>query len=374
LTGIAIVRALQQYYIIDITTKKIQLSLWWHIPFNLFLWWSWFLFLPVIYWITTALSFRTRKLYYWLLLYILLPLGVIFLRQFVATVITYLVQHDREFLVLLMKRTLQNGWIWLDFVVYVSIAIAIRIIEYQQKNTRDILKYTQTQGRLVQSQLSALSSQIRPHFLFNALSSVSTSIVLKENTEAKRMLALISSFLKTTVEENDQQEIQLCKELSFINQYLQIEKIRFNDKLKIVQEIDPQTLSATVPSFLLLPLVENSIYHAIASSMLEGTIFISTKKDDNQLTIVIEDTGTDSEVASVKKKTKEGIGLKITKDRLQYLYGDQHSLSITRGTLGGWKVIICLPFREQRQFASVSEMYHILPNASSPTGAQHKHQ
>jgi two-component system, LytTR family, sensor kinase len=345
LTTIALVRAFQQYYIISADTAS-QSSLWWHIPFNLFLWWIWFLFLPVIYWITVTLSNKSHTIYYWALIYIFLPVCIIGFHQTIASMVAVFVRGESNFSSRLYQRTINNRWIWLDIVAYFSIVIVVRIVEYQKKNVMDKLKYTQLQSRLVQSQLNALKSQLQPHFLFNTLNSVSTSIILKENEEAKRMLSLIKNFLKTTVDESDQHEIPFKQELHFINQYLEIERVRFEDKLKIVQEIAPETLQAVVPSFLLLPLVENSIYHAIAPSILEGIIRITSQRENETLTIIVEDNGPGVDEFMRKKKPQEGVGIKITKDRLHHLFGDHQSLTFENGTLGGLKVTIKIPFKK----------------------------
>lgn len=346
LTSIAVIRALQQIYIINVSKEFLRYSLWWQIPFNLLLWWLWFLFLPLIYWITVSLSHKSRTVYYWALIYIVLPASIIVIRQVIASIVMVVGLREDEFFDLFLRRTIYNRWIWLDIVAYFSIVIVVRIVEYQKKNALDRLKYNQLHSRLVQSQLNALKSQLRPHFLFNTLNSVSTSIVLQENEEAKRMLILIKNFLKTTVDESDQQEIPFEQELHFISQYLEIERVRFEDKLVIEKNIDPATLRALVPSFLLLPLVENSIYHAIAPKKSGGTIGISSQREESMMIITVEDSGSNADEIMRKKKSQEGVGIKITKERLYYLFGDQQALMFEQSVLGGLKVIIQIPLRE----------------------------
>jgi sensor histidine kinase YesM len=346
LTSIAVIRALHQIYIINVAKEFFRYSHWWQIPFNLFLWWQWFLFLPLIYWVTVSLSHKSRTVYYWALIYIVLPVCIIVIRQAIASIVMVLGLREDEFVDLLFRRTIYNRWIWLDFVAYFSIVITVRIVEYQKINALNRLKYTQLHSRLVQSQLNALKSQLRPHFLFNTLNSVSTSIVLQENEEAKRMSTLIKSFLKTTLDENEQQEIQFEQELRFINQYLEIEGVRFGDKLKVQQNIALETLQAMVPSFILLPLVENSMYHAVAQSRYGGIIQVSSRKENQMMIIEVEDNGPDDNELVPRKKSQEGVGIKITKERLYYLFGDQQALMFENSALGGLKVIIRIPFRE----------------------------
>ncbi|RPI06441.1 MAG: hypothetical protein EHM64_02850 [Ignavibacteriae bacterium] len=352
LTSIALARAFQQFYFVD-AAKVHQYSLWWHIPFNLFIWWLWMLFVPLVYWTMVTLREKTGNPWSGFIVYLLLPGLFILVRQTIAAAVVYIIIGQSTFLHTLGSRTLRAPIIWIDFVVYYSIMIGVRIVEYQQKRETDKVKIVQLQARLTQSQLNALRSQLRPHFLFNALNSVSTSIFLKENTDAKRMLALISNFLKTTVTENNQQEISLQQELSFINRYLQIEKVRFEEKLTVVRDLAPETLTASVPSFLLLPLVENTIYHAIVPNIHGGTIRLASKKEGDVLTIIVEDTGPGTNETARKKKSGEGIGIKITKERLEHRYGTNQSLQFEHGTMGGLKATIRIPFKQQESLQRV---------------------
>jgi sensor histidine kinase YesM len=344
LTLIALARAFQQYYFID-AEKAAQYSLWWHIPFNLFIWWLWLLFVPLIYWITITLNEESLKKLHGVVMYLILPVVTIGFRHAIAAMIVWIFIGHSTFFNTFMSRTIRGPGIWIDFVVYFSIMIGVRIIEYQQKMETDKLRFTQLQTRVTRSQLGALKSQLRPHFLFNTLNSLSTAIVLNENEEAKRMLSLIKNFLKTTIDDRVQQEIPFEQELRFINQYLEIEKVRYEEKLTIEEEIAPNTLQAAVPSFLLLPLVENCIYHAIAQKVSGGTVRIASKLEANELVIMVEDNGPGLEGFAMKKKGHEGVGIKITKERLFYSFGEQHTLRFENGSLGGLTVTIKIPFK-----------------------------
>jgi two-component system, LytTR family, sensor kinase len=151
--------------------------------------------------------------------------------------------------------------------------------------------------------------------------------------------------LKMTLNEHVQQEISLEQELKFINQYLEIEKVRYEDKLKILQDIDRDSLQAAVPSFLLLPLVENSVYHAIAPKVSGGVLKISSSVHGEELLITVEDNGPGLEGFSAAKKTHNGVGIKITKERLFYSFGERFTIHFSNSTLGGLKVNIKIPFK-----------------------------
>ena len=343
LTGIAIARALQHEYVVDVY-QRIQYTLWWHIPFNLFMWWNWFLFIPIMYWITIRLPLEKVKLLHWLIVCFLLPIIVVVIRQVVASLIIVSILPDKsDFHALFYWRLFNNPWIWLDFIVYFAILIGIKVVEYQHKNKITELRFTQLQAQLAKSHLSALNSQLHPHFLFNTLNTISTLILKADDSEAERMLSLLNNFLKTTVFLSERQEISLEEELRFVKDYLEIEKVRFSDKLEVKEDVAKETLQAQIPNLLLQPIVENAIYHGIAPKTSNGIIQISAKKVGQQLLICVEDNGPGLTLMK-KKKSKEGIGLKITKERLAHLFGTDHLFELENLVSGGVRVTIGIPF------------------------------
>jgi sensor histidine kinase YesM len=353
LTMIAITRAFQHIYIVDVY-EPVQYGLWWHIPFNLFLWWSWFLFVPVLYWIAVRITIDTHKLLYWLIVCFFLPIVIVLIRQTVASfIITSILADKNDFNAMLHWRMFNNPWVWLDMIVYFAIIMGIRIVEYQHQSKLNELRFSKLQAQLAQSQLSALESQLHPHFLFNTLNTVSTLILKADNKEAERMLSLLKKLIRTTLYESERQEITLEEELRFINHYLEIEKVRFNDKLKVKEDIAKDTLKAQVPNFLLQPIVENAIYHAIAPKISNGILWLTSKKENGYLSIIVEDNGTGMGLTRKQKKSKEGVGLKITKERLAHLFGENHQFLLDKGALGGLRVTIRIPFLNSKHPAKV---------------------
>ena len=352
LTVIAIARALQHFYVVD-AFEPVQFGLWWHIPFNLFLWWSWLLFIPLIRWSVIHTESESLKFGWRFLAYFVLPIFIILVRQTGASYIvaTILIGYS-DFQTQVFKRTVGNAWLWLDIVAYLIIVVGIRIVEYWRKNKMSEMKVTQLQSQLAQSQLSALESQLHPHFLFNTLNTVSTMILKKENAEAERMLLLLQNFLKMTVNGSERHEIPLTEELRFINDYLEIEKVRFNDKLEVCEEIADETLDASVPNFLLQPVVENAIYHAVAPKASKGIIRIASFKEDRSLSIVVEDNGPGMTAAD-RKKPNGGIGIRITRERLARLFGEQYRFNFEKSSLGGLKVTIQIPFLRKMKGAAL---------------------
>lgn len=342
LTFVALVVAFQHYYII-VAHNSSRFTLTWHILFNLFYWWCWLGFLPLIKLTNEKFGDSSAEPVYWTVVYFILPVGIVATHQVISALVIHAVLGIYTDLSLIYKRLLTNSWIWVDLVVYFVILFGLNAEKYRKKNLTFTLKLNQLRSRLVQSQLNALRSQIHPHFLFNTLNTLSTLILKENNQEADRMLFLLNNFLKTTVYERHENEISLNEELNFVNDYLEIELVRFKDKLTVKHLIDSPALNAKVPGFLLQPLIENAIHYAIAPKRSGGIIKITAAKKRERLIINIEDNGPGLNEFK-KKKNKEGVGLKITKERLLYLFGRNHRFELKDSSMGGLSVIIDIPF------------------------------
>jgi len=344
LTVIALFVALQQFYIINLNSAT-RYNIWWHISFNLFYFWYWIFWFPVLYAVATKLRIGNQRSGYWITVYFLIPVGIVIVHQVLASAVISLLLGYSDFPTLVYKRILRNPWIGLDFIVYFVILIAINVVEYRQRNKEDELSVSRLQAQVVQSQLNALESQLHPHFLFNAMNTISTLILKEENAEAGRMLSLLSEFLKTTIYSSDRHETTLEHEMQFIGRYLEIERVRFSDRLEVRQKISPATLNAVVPNFLLQPIVENAVRYGVAPRITKGIIGISSRTEDGrQLEIDVEDNGPGLPGSS--GKIKEGVGLKVTRQRLGYLFGERHRFELGKSSLGGMKVTIVMPLIE----------------------------
>jgi two-component system, LytTR family, sensor kinase len=342
LTLIGLARAFQHYYIVD-AFEPVQFGLWWHVPFNLFLWWSWLLFIPIISRIAQFEVGKNQALLASLVAYLLAPLVIVILRQALASIIISVVLVGYKTIEeLLVRRLLGNFWVWLDILVYFLILLSIQMVYFRRRDEATSTKLAQLQKQLAHSRLSALESQLRPHFLFNTLNTLSTLLLRRDSPEALRMLALLRDFLGITLERNARHGIPLKEEMWFIRHYLEIERVRFKDKLSVAIDIPTTTEEAIVPRFLLQPIVENAIRHAVEPSRGQGTISIAAAADAAALRLVVEDSGSDT--VPGKKKQKEGIGLKLTQQRLESMYGGQYELTFGRTAAAGYRVAITIPF------------------------------
>lgn len=345
-TTIGIIRGLQHYYIVD-AFEQVQFPLWWHIPFNVFLWWIWLLFVPLITWIHARLSNRKGTIIYWITLAFFAPLFIVFIRQLLASfVITEILQGYKNFVELIRIRLFSNVWIWLDYGMYYAILVSITIFDVYTQGSNTEKKLLELTTQLYNSQIKALESQIHPHFLFNTLNTLSTLLLKHDKVQTQRMLTLLQNYLSTTLKEPFPSEVSFAEELKSINDYLQIEKVRFQDRLCIEQQISEEALHAIVPRLLLQPIVENSLYHGIAPKKEGGTIRITATRENGWLSLSIEDDGIGVRTTS---KKKHGIGLTLVRERLLRIYGQSHSFSTEAPPAGGFCVRIKLPYRLAQQ-------------------------
>jgi two-component system LytT family sensor kinase len=226
---------------------------------------------------------------------------------------------------------LQQSWTdagpWLLVAVYGTTLFCVALpIKIWNSNLNE-KRLEQQQARLNEARLAALSSQINPHFLFNTLNSVA-SLIRLDPDQARQVVYKLSKILRRLLRQQDNLTT-LGEELSFIDDYLAIEMVRFGDKLHFVKEVDPDTLDLLVPSMLLQPLVENSIRHGLASKVDGGTIRVRGRRVAKQLQIVVEDDGVGIPEARLARMFEQGgIGVNNVNERLKVLYGDSYRMWI----------------------------------------------
>jgi two-component system LytT family sensor kinase len=192
------------------------------------------------------------------------------------------------------------------------------------------------------ARLQALRYQVSPHFLFNTLNAISTLVVDHRAADASRMIARLSDFLRYTLEGSDSEEIPLSEEIDFVRRYLEIEHVRFGDRLAIDIAVDPATHSAAVPSLILQPLVENAVRHAIARNAAGGRVGVAASRRDDVLQLTVQDDGPGILSSDVGA---EGIGLRNTRSRLRHLYGEAYRLDLVPREDRGVTVVVELPWR-----------------------------
>lgn len=228
--------------------------------------------------------------------------------------------------------------------IYCLIALIVHALGYYRRYQAESLTRAQLESQLSQAQLQALKMQLQPHFLFNTLHSISA--LLNEDTEAaRRMIARLGDFLRLTLENSGTQEVSLQKEMDFLTCYLEIERIRFQDRLTTFVEVEPCALDVQVPNLILQPIVENAIRHGIAPRSTPGQIEIQAKQFDGMLRIRVRDNGPGLSVnPTAKKSLSKGLGLANTRARLEQLYGGAHRFELANAPDGGLIVTLDIPF------------------------------
>ncbi len=228
--------------------------------------------------------------------------------------------------------------------IYLLIAISFYAFSYYRRYREGQLRTFQLEAQLSQAQLHALKMQLHPHFLFNTLHSIS-ALLNKDPQASRKMITRLGDFLRLTLENSGAQEVTLQKEMEFLTCYLEIERIRFQDRLVTRTELGEETLDAKVPNLILQPIVENAIRHAIAPRSTPGLIEIEAKQEGNKLRIQVRDNGPGiSEHRTSESVLNKGLGLTNTGTRLEQLYGTAHLFDLRNSSEGGLVVTLEIPF------------------------------
>jgi two-component system LytT family sensor kinase len=226
-----------------------------------------------------------------------------------------------------------------NYVPIVSLALAVA---YHQSFRQNELRKSQLESHLATARLEALKSQLRPHFLFNTLHSIS-SLMFTDVAAADQMMTLLSDLLRLSLRNNGSQVTALREELQFVDTYLEIESIRFESRLTIERDIAPDTLSALVPHLLLQPLVENAVRHGVAPLPSGGRIRITANRDGpDHLLLRVIDNGPGLK-ASGPQSSRRGLGLSTTQERLRALYADDQQMEIRGAGDSGTEVMLRIP-------------------------------
>jgi two-component system LytT family sensor kinase len=263
------------------------------------------------------------------------------MNMFVGTAAnSYPVQMNRN----LSPMRVVLKWLDYDLLIYMAIVGFVYFHDYYNEIKEKEIKTSQLNAQLAQAQLQALRIQLQPHFLFNVLNTVSAYVYENPDTAVK-MIAYLSKMLRFSFSSRNENEITLEEELRLLSGYLEIERIRFQDRLRITLRIDPHVNQALVPTMLLQPLVENAVRHGIAQKTTGGEIVVSARSDSGRLRIVVSDSGPGFQGDSEQLFTR-GVGLRNTRERLRMLYGERHGLKIGDRSRHGFRVEISLPLNK----------------------------
>jgi two-component system, LytTR family, sensor kinase len=312
---------------------------------SLTLWWSWGIVTPFILWIDRKIPVSSKQFAQRVLAHVvpslLVTAAYVYILGAVRAAIG-MVSWNR----LPSIRYLTDGrglvlWNWL---VYWLILGAWQAYRYYDHYLAAELRLERLEKNFSDARLNALRMQLDPHFLFNALNTISSQVE-REPKLARRMIEHLGDLLRLSLESKDRQEVPLAEEMAFLEHYLAIQKIRFGNHLRIETQIAPDVKYAAVPSLFVQPLVENAIRHGISRRASGGTVVVSAHRHGDRLDIRVLDDGAGLP-AGWTLENSGGLGLSVTRQRVAGLYPDgATSFAVNRRAGGGTEVKITLPLR-----------------------------
>jgi two-component sensor histidine kinase len=306
----------------------------------------WAIHSPLIFILSRRFSFERRRLTKNLLVYFSAGIGWTMLVQGLPLLLVPVFNDSASYNSELF-HDMSINWFGSNFLpnllVYWAVLSISLISSYYERYQKEMVKASHLDAQLSNARLQALKMQLHPHFLFNTLHSISALVLKNENRDAVKMINRLSELLRLSLDNIETQVVTLEDEIEFTRRYLEIERIRFKDRLEVEWEIDSQTLIAEVPNLILQPLVENAMRHAVDSNLGNSRIQITARLQSGRVLMEVRDDGKNPEKISWQNGA-DGLGLKNTRERLAELYGEDYSFSLSRRT-GDWTVAqIFIPF------------------------------
>jgi two-component system, LytTR family, sensor kinase len=314
--------------------------------FSLAQWWSWGLLTPLIVAADRRLPFSDKQLPRRIAAHLLASVFFTFAYVYVYAAMRALmgvgawsVMRDPQ----ILTNALRGMFLW-SWLVYWLIVGAWQAYQYYQRYLSSELRMERLERRFSEARLNALRMQLDPHFLFNALNTISSQVE-RDPKLARGMIEHLGLLLRLSLDSKDRQEVSLTEEIAFLDHYLAIQKIRFGDHLTVDIRIAPEVERASVPFLFVQPLVENAIRHGISRRSSGGTVIVSARRVANRLEIRVVDDGVGLP-PGWSLENSSGLGLSVTRERIAALHPDGAShFAIRRRAAGGAEVEITLPLR-----------------------------
>jgi two-component system, LytTR family, sensor kinase len=306
---------------------------------SLTLWWSWGIVTPLILWADRRIPVSSKQLTLRVLAHFLPSLLITSVYAYVLWAVRA-VFGINEWNGLLSVRGM---FLW-NWLIYWMILGAWQAYRYYDRYLASELRLERLEKSFSEARLNALRMQLDPHFLFNALNTISSQVE-RDPKLARGMIEHLGNLLRLSLESKDRQQVPLAEEMAFLEHYLAIQKIRFGDHLRIETQIAPEVKYASVPCLFVQPLVENAIRHGISRRASGGTVVVSAQRAGNRLDIRVLDDGVGLP-AGWTLENSGGVGLSVTRQRVAGLYPDGEAcFAVNRRATGGTEVEISLPLR-----------------------------
>jgi two-component system LytT family sensor kinase len=307
-------------------------------------WWSWGLIAAMIVWIDRRLPLSDRQLPQRIVLHLVLSVPVTVAYLYLLAAVSALAgvgpwraAYDPQTLI----HALRGMFLW-SWLVYWLILGAWQAHQYYERYLSSELRMERLERLFTEARLNALRMQLDPHFLFNALNTISSQVD-RDPRMARTMIERLGDLLRRSLELRDKEEIALAEELAFLEHYLAIQRIRFGSRLKVDIDVDPAVRYAPVPCLILQPLVENAIRHGVSPRASGGRVVVSARGVDDRLQIRVVDDGVGLP-EGWSLESSSGIGLSLTRERIRGLYPAVGQLVVRPAAAGGTEVSLTLPF------------------------------
>ena len=229
-------------------------------------------------------------------------------------------------------------------IVYALILTITYVVDARESMGRQLTETARLNEELSKAQLAALRRQIEPHFMYNTLNSIAGLVRDRRNDAAVSMIVGLSEFLRRSSEDSHRSQVALREEVEYLQRYLDIQKVRFGERLQVSVDIPGELLCAQVPNLLLQPLVENAIKHGIAKRVAGGNVRVAGACHNGNLCLSVYNDGPSP--AADWEASPGGVGIANLRTRLQILHGDDSELQLRRASPGGVEVVVTLPFTE----------------------------
>lgn len=293
----------------------------------------WGLASPFIFYLCRRFPIERERLFSRLVFYFAVGVAMTFIVLALSILIYwhigYVNKQRSPTLAILFSNAILNLYFIHQFTLIYWVTVVVgQAFEYYRQLRVGKLRAAQLSIQLAQAQLAALKMQVHPHFLFNTLNSIA-ALMHKDIEAADRMIARLSDFLRMTLRSSNEPIVTLEQELEFLKTYLEIEKVRFQERLSVEIEVEPEALEAQVPNLILQPLVENAVRHGLARQTSVGRLSVYARRLRDRLEIRIKDNGRGLQYReSAKQKNQSGLGLANTRARLAQVYDEDYVFEI----------------------------------------------
>jgi two-component system LytT family sensor kinase len=313
-------------------------------------WYIWALATPIVLKIAARFPMDRRNWRRSLPIHATATVSIWFLLLVVSSVISWVYGGFKWNFSKVFGETFLYSRLAIHVLIYWSLIIISQMVRYYRKYREEELRGRLLRLRITEAQLQAIRMQLQPHFLFNTLNSIS-ELMHENNHAAVQMLKRLEDFLRLTLSNEAKQEVTLREELEFLSCYLEIQQMRFQDRLKIEMRVDGETLDCLVPSFVCQPILENAVRHGVSQKLDAGLIQIIAERRNSTLRLQIRDNGPG---LPDDGSWKEGFGLSNTRAILHQFYGRDHQLKLHNCTDGGVEVTLEMPVHIQQHMNGVA--------------------